>query len=638
MNYKILSVFAFAVLLLSSASAMIVYSSFSNEAQSKVVTEGDSVTFSVDFGSEHASISSMKVKLYSGESITHSFLDSQTSGKTYSETYTFTASKAGTFEIRATGTDSINTDSNSLVLVVLPKVTPTDNTKPVITVLGSNPASVYLNHAYSDAGAIAYDNIDGDVTSEIYTSNLVNVYALGTYTVTYRVSDNAGNSATATRTVKVIAEPIQDTTKPVITMLGNSPVTIYVGDAYSDAGATAYDNFDGDITSRIHTTNNVNTNVVGTYSVTYSVSDNAGNSASVSRTVKVIAKPIPTNHAPVITSTPVNIVVEGHSYSYQVTAIDADGDALTYSLVSHPSWLSISSNGLITGTAPSVNTDTDYSITVRVSDGKANSEQIYNLIVSNVCPSNHAPVIDLISNDEVDEATHYSYQAHATDADGDALSYSISGASWLSISSSGLITGTAPSVSSNVNYNIVVAVSDGKTSVSKNYVLTVKDTSSHEHLPTINVISPIKDKKYTKEVLTFKVETDGDGVEFRLDNGARKSMEGNYDNVFTYTTGVLSNGEHTVTFYAINEHGQTSKTVHFSVKVGSSSNCSSNTVSDSPTLTDNTNTITGYSAVISSDTNAKQNNLILFYLLLGVVGLGTLITTYALLKRLNRRY
>ena len=70
-----------------------------------------------------------------------------------------------------------------------------------------------------------------------------------------------------------------DTTAPVITLLGDATVTIEVGSDYTDAGATASDNYDGDITANITVENPVDTAVVGTYTVTYNVSDAAGNAA-----------------------------------------------------------------------------------------------------------------------------------------------------------------------------------------------------------------------------------------------------------------------------------------------------------------------------------------------------------------------
>lgn len=87
---------------------------------------------------------------------------------------------------------------------------------------------------------------------------------------------------------------VNDVTKPVITLLGSNPVNIDLGTSYTDAGATATDDIDGDITSRIVTVNPVNVNVAGTYTVTYNVSDVAGNAATeVTRTVNVTAVAVP---------------------------------------------------------------------------------------------------------------------------------------------------------------------------------------------------------------------------------------------------------------------------------------------------------------------------------------------------------
>jgi len=80
----------------------------------------------------------------------------------------------------------------------------------------------------------------------------------------------------------------EDSIAPVITLLGDATVSIEVGDTYIDAGATAKDNYDGDITSNIVTVSNVDTAIVGSYTVTYDVSDaNENAAATVTRTVNV---------------------------------------------------------------------------------------------------------------------------------------------------------------------------------------------------------------------------------------------------------------------------------------------------------------------------------------------------------------
>ena len=81
-----------------------------------------------------------------------------------------------------------------------------------------------------------------------------------------------------------------DKTPPVITLIGSSEVIVETGTSYTDAGATALDDTDGDITSRIVVYNPVDVNIDNsTYYVTYNVSDNAGNVATeVKRKVKVM--------------------------------------------------------------------------------------------------------------------------------------------------------------------------------------------------------------------------------------------------------------------------------------------------------------------------------------------------------------
>ncbi|MDG1684714.1 MAG: DUF5011 domain-containing protein [Flavobacteriaceae bacterium] len=289
------------------------------------------------------------------------------------------------------------------------------------------PSDVYHDYGkpYTDVGATAIDDADGDLTASIVTVNPVNPNKIGTYTVTYNVTDSAGNAANeVSRTVHVA-----DLSPPVITPLGNvdyfsqfdeliesgssvdrpdahtgsarststgvtgfsqpsdvacsgavtyaqalelveaagarlptllelqddatkgtgcgydanllwtqtvgsspgerwvdtgnaghanggaqsiaetetayvryiydnepitnvrpSDVNLDVDEDYTDAGATATDSFDGDLTESIVTVNPVDTSTAGTYTITYNVSDAAGNNADeVTRTVIVYA-------------------------------------------------------------------------------------------------------------------------------------------------------------------------------------------------------------------------------------------------------------------------------------------------------------------------------------------------------------
>jgi len=83
-----------------------------------------------------------------------------------------------------------------------------------------------------------------------------------------------------------------DETAPIITLTGDPEITINIGDTYVDAGATALDDIDGDITANITVANSVNAGVAGDYTITYNVSDAAGNNAvEVTRLVHVVVIP-----------------------------------------------------------------------------------------------------------------------------------------------------------------------------------------------------------------------------------------------------------------------------------------------------------------------------------------------------------
>jgi hypothetical protein len=91
-------------------------------------------------------------------------------------------------------------------------ITPTYS-PPTITLKGSNPVSVSQGTSYTDAGATATSNKDGDITAKVVVSGSVNTSVAGTYTLTYNVTDSAGLSAApVTRTVNVVSSSGNTTT------------------------------------------------------------------------------------------------------------------------------------------------------------------------------------------------------------------------------------------------------------------------------------------------------------------------------------------------------------------------------------------------------------------------------------------
>ncbi|MDC7769165.1 immunoglobulin-like domain-containing protein [Priestia megaterium] len=139
-------------------------------------------------------------------------------------------------------------------------------------------------------GVTAKDDGDGDVTKNISISGTVNTKVAGTYTLIYTVSDKYRNKTVAKRVIMV--QPV-DKTKPAIT--GADDKAININSSFdAKAGITVKDNVDGDITKLLSIKGTVNTKIKGVYTLTYSVKDKAGNTATATRriTVKDNVKPV----------------------------------------------------------------------------------------------------------------------------------------------------------------------------------------------------------------------------------------------------------------------------------------------------------------------------------------------------------
>ena len=175
------------------------------------------------------------------------------------------------------------TDSNSFGSTVTVTAV---NDVPTLSLVGDAAVTVECGAGYSDAGATAADVEDGDLTASIAVGgDTVDTGTPATYTITFDVTDSQGGAAAqVTRTVTV-----EDTTAPEIALTGEASVTIECGAGYSDAGATAADVCDGDLTASIVSGGDtVDTGTPGTYTITYDVSDAAGNAAvQVTRVVTV---------------------------------------------------------------------------------------------------------------------------------------------------------------------------------------------------------------------------------------------------------------------------------------------------------------------------------------------------------------
>lgn len=193
----------------------------------------------------------------------------------------------------------------------------------------------------------------------------------------------------------------------------------------------------------------------------------------------VLSSIVASNHAPVITSTPVTSATveqaytDTQPYTYNVNATDPDGDTLTYSLTTKPTGMTINSTtGLINWT-PTTSTG-DYNVTVKVSDGELTATQSFTITVS---LSNHDPIIFSTPDTAAKVGVEYTYQIAATDPDEeDTLTYTLSAKpDGMVINESTGLVSWVPSEAQVGGHEVLIEVSDGKLSIYQNFIITVEE-------------------------------------------------------------------------------------------------------------------------------------------------------------------
>jgi hypothetical protein len=257
---------------------------------------------------------------------------------------------------------------------------------------------------------------------------------------------------------------------------------------------------------------------VGTYGgIAISVTDGQTFADLAPFSIQVTAAP---NQAPVITGTPSSTVTAGQAYSFSPSASDGDGDALTFSVQNLPAWATFStSNGRLSGTPTSAQVGTYPNVVISVSDGKASASLAPFSIAVTAAP-NRAPTITGQPATSVTAGQPYSFTPSASDADGDALTFSIQNLpAWATFSSStGRMSGTPTSAQVGTYPNVVISVSDGKASASL-APFNVEVTAAPNRAPTITgqpATSVTADQPYS--FTPAANDPDGDMLTFSIQN------------------------------------------------------------------------------------------------------------------------
>jgi len=161
--------------------------------------------------------------------------------------------------------------------------------EPTIKIKGTEEIILEIKEEYKEPGYIATLD-EKDISKNVKISGKVDNTKVGDYTLTYSVTNTKGKKKKeATRIIKV-----RDKVRPVLKLKGKPTTTINFGSKYKEPGYTATDNYDGDITKNVKITGKVNTNKLGNYNLTYTITDSSENIATNTRLVKVVDNQNPT--------------------------------------------------------------------------------------------------------------------------------------------------------------------------------------------------------------------------------------------------------------------------------------------------------------------------------------------------------
>ena len=236
-----------------------------------------------------------------------------------------------------------------------------------------------------------------------------------------------------------------DTVFPVITILGDNPATVELGDTYTDAGATS----DGGET--VTSSGTVDTNTVGTYTITYSATDAAGNTSTATRTVNVVDTTAPV--VTIIGAATQTVELGGTWLNPGATATDASGSVSIATKI----------DGVFdyNGGAVDTNTVGTYVITYEGTDASGNVGTATRTV--NVVDTT-APVITSSDTFIADENQTAIGTVTATDVQ--TVTFTVSGTE-LQITTGGVLTFvTAPDYETKSVYTATVTATDASSNSS----------------------------------------------------------------------------------------------------------------------------------------------------------------------------
>ena len=164
----------------------------------------------------------------------------------------------------------------------------------LLDLVGEKTVKVKYKGEYKDEGAKSSYK-DENLTDDIKVDTNLDLEHVGTYKYTYKINYKK-QSKEIERIINVVDEE-----NPEISLKGSNPIILVEGNPYKELGATAKDEYDGDLTDKIEIdTKKLDNTKVGSYKVKYMVTDSSGNIAEKERVVNVVKKAPKNQKVPVL--------------------------------------------------------------------------------------------------------------------------------------------------------------------------------------------------------------------------------------------------------------------------------------------------------------------------------------------------
>ena len=307
------------------------------------------------------------------------------------------------------------------------------------------------------------------------------------------------------------------------------------------------------------------------------------NSTTQDITVNVINE---NDNDPVFTSSELLNGDENQTAIGTITATDADGDDVTFSISG--SDLAITSDGVLTFISePDYESVQSYSAVVTASDGERTVDQSVTVNINNL--NDNAPVYTAASSLNASENQTEAFTATASDADGDSMTFNISGGvdkdEFTIVSTSGVVTfNTAPDYESKNSYVVIIDVLDGAYTTSQEVTINITDVNEAPIFTTSNTFAADENQSSVDTVSASDPE--GTSITYSLSGDDASALNISESGVLTFETEPNYESKSSYSIIANADDGANTTTQEITINI--------NDINDPPVVSDASYTFNMY--------------------------------------------